>query len=501
LSSSSRPPALLVLDEGTSSCRAALYRDGVRVAQSKRAVDIVFPAPGRAEQDAKSLLEAAVAVLEDVAGAIHDAEPAVLGIANQRSTVVLWDRETGRPCGPALSWRDSRARDEADQLGAAVPDLASRTGLPASAHYGAPKIAWALRHWPEAAAAASARRLCVGPVSTWLAWKLSGGQSFAVDPTNAQRMLLLDLRRLDWDDKLVRASGVPPSALPQVLPTDGVFGEAHVGRHRIPIRAMLGDQQAVLLGLHSAGMPGGSADDGPDSGRAETVAVQLGTGGFVLKDVGSDIVAAAGLLSGIARADANKARRYLVEGTVNSAGSALDRLRDLGLLQDGDDIDRLCESATAPAIVVPAWAGLGAPWWSSGARAAFMGWDESTTRADIVAGTVRGVAFLVADILDFMSAAELRTTRLELSGTVSRQRAMAQAIADATARPVRVRDNPEATLEGLAHALAEASGGVAPRLSLEAGESFEPRRGLEAERAAFAEARSAAMRLGRPRQT
>jgi glycerol kinase len=298
-------------------------------------------------------------------------------------------------------------------------------------------------------------------------------------------MLLLDLRRLEWDESLVEAAGLRREALPQVLPTDGAFGEVLVDGRRVSVRAMLGDQQAVLAGLAAQ--------------REGDVAVQLGTGGFVLRDTGAECVAVTGLLSGLARADVNKPRGYLVEGTVNSAGSALDRLKDIGLLADvnadAGGIDALCESATAPVTVVPAWAGLGAPWWSSDARASIMGWDESTTRADIVAGTVRGIAFLVADIVDAMERGGLKVERLLLSGTVSKFASMAQALADATGRELTVRDDPEATIHGLAAALATATDAVGPAVQA-IGDAVivRPRADLSAARRAFDEARAAALK-------
>lgn len=475
--------SLIAVDQGTSVTRAALYRDGHLVAQARRPTALHFPAPGRAEQDPRELLEAASDVIAETCAALRPGERAALGIANQRSTVVLWDAESGKPFGPAISWRDSRAHAESDALASRVRDLPQRTGLPATPHYGAPKIAWAMQHWPEARAAAARGSLRVGPVSTWLCWTLSGGECFAVDPTNAQRMLLLDLRRLEWDAALLRAAGIPASALPQIRPTDGAFGSARCGGHALPVLAMLGDQQAALAGMGAL----------PE----ERALVQLGTGGFVLKSTGSSPILASGLLAGIARADTNRERRYLLEGPVNSAGSALDRLRDLGILREGDDLDAIVSSSAAPAVVVPAWAGLASPWWMPGARAALMGWDESTTRADIVAGTIRGIAFLIADILDFMTAAGVRVTGLELAGSLSAVPCVAQAVCDATGLPGTVRLNPEATLEGIASVLAEATGAVPPLLSLEQGRSVTPKADLSAARAQFAAARQSVIRLAR----
>lgn len=479
-------PTLVALDLGTSVARAAVWRAGEQVAEARRPLSLHFPSPGRAEQDPRELAEASSQVLAEACGILRPGERAILGIANQRSTIVLWDAETGRPFGPALSWRDSRASDDAGEISARVRDVAERTGLPATPHYGAPKIRWALRHWPEARKAAQAGRLRVGPVSTWICFHLSRGDAFAVDPTNAQRLLLMSLGRLEWDADLLRATGVPASALPQIRPTDGAFGTVRAGRTSLPVMAMMGDQQAALAGLGATG--------------AETALVQLGTGGFVMRDTGSEARFTPGLLAGLARADANRPRRYLVEGPVSSAGSALDRLRDLGILRADDDLDALVASSRHPAIVVPAWAGLAAPWWTAGARAALMGWDESTTRADIVAGTVRGIAFLVADILDFMTASGLRVRSLQLSGPLARVPSVAQAIADACGLPGIVRVEQETTLAGIATVLAEATGAIPPRLPSGEPRRVEPRpeaREIAAARAAFATARAAAIRLAR----
>ena len=473
--------SLVVLDLGTSTVRAALFREGRLSAHARRSVDIAFPRPGHAEQDPRELWDAAREVLEETCSALSEGEPAALGITNQRSTVVAWDAESDRPFGPALSWRDSRATAQAEALAAAVPDLSRRTGLPPSPHYGAPKLAWMLAHWPAAKAAAAEGRLRVGPLSTWITWRLSRGAAFTIDPTNAQRMLLLDLARLEWDRELLAAAGLHEAALPKVLPTDGHFGDAHVAGRVLPIRTILGDQQAALLGLAAGASTAGGAG------------VQLGTGGFVLKDVGSECRHVPGLLAGLARADANKPRRYLVEGTVNAAGSALDRLKDLGVLREGEDIDVLCGAASAPVTVVPAWGGLGAPWWNPRARASIAGLAESSTRADVVLGTVHGIAFLIADVIDAMAAAGLEVGSLELSGPVSRIACVARSIADATQRTLHVRTNPEASLEGIAVALAEACESVAPRLSVEVGRRFEPSQDLSGERTAFARARDAAL--------
>jgi len=475
-------PALLVLDQGTSVSRAMLFREGRIVAQARREVALSFPLPGHAEQDASELHASALDVLEQAAAALLPGEEVALGIATQRSTVILWDAETGRPFGPALTWRDTRAQHEARSIESAVPSVAHRTGLPAFPFYGAPKIAWALANWPAARHAAVTGALRVGSVATWLLWKLTLGESFTIDATQAQRLLLLDLETLEWDPQLISACELPPSALPQVLPTDGGFGQARIGGRTIPVRAMLGDQQAALLGL-------------PLDTRPAPTLVQLGTGGFVMRDTGSACRRIPGLLTSLARADTNRERRFLLEGPVNAAGSALDRMRDVGLLREDDDIDALCAQATAPPVMVPAWAGLAAPWQAPGARAALFGWSESTTRADILLACVRGIAFLVTDVVDAMSAAGERADRLELSGSLSKLSSVSQAIADAAARPVRVRTNPEATLEGLATALAEAVGGTPPTSSAREEALVMPRTDLSRERAAFAVARRAAIEL------
>lgn len=442
-----------------------------------------FPGPGRAEQDADELADVARTVLAEVLSAAEPGEHVVLGITNQRSTVVLWDGTTGEPFGPALSWRDTRAAAQARRLAAECPDVTRRTGLPASPHYGAPKVAWALEHWPDARRALEADRLRVGPVSTWLTWKLTGGESFSVDPTNAQRLLLMSLRDLAWDAALVGAAGLRDSALPSILPTDGVFGTARVEGHALSIAAALGDQQAALLG-HG------------DEALDETAAVHLGTGGFVLRGTGSRCVSVPGLLSGLLRADANAARTYLLEGTVNAVGSAFDRVRDMGLLHEDEDVDSACAVARRPVTFLPAWGGLGAPWWSASAPSGLLGWEESTTRADVIAGVVRGIAFLVADVIDALDAAETGVSALVLSGPVSEVDSLCRAVADATARPIHRRVNAEASLEGLARLLAESTGAEPPPLSVSRAATFAPEHDLRADRARFAALRELAIRRG-----
>lgn len=472
-------PAVLALDQGTTNARAALYRAGELVAAGRREVALELPGPGRAEQDPKELAAASLEVLEQACAGLEPGEPAVLGITNQRSTVVLWDAATGEPFGPALSWRDARAQEQAERIAAAVPDLAGRTGLPSSPHYGAPKLAWALESWPEARRAAEEDRLRIGPVATWLCWSLSEGASFVVDGTNAQRLQLLDLATLDWHAPLVEAAGLPTSALPTLLPNDGHFGDALIGGRRVPVRAMLGDQQAALLGLR------GDAAPEPVAG------VQLGTGGFVLRDTGDALHPVPGLLGGLARACANAPRRYLLEGPVNSAGSAFDRLRDLGLLGPDEGVDEACARSRRPLTVVPAWAGLAAPWWAAGAAAAASGWAESSSRSDFVAGTVQGLAFLLADVIDRLREHGVPVERLELSGPVAHVHALAQAIADACTLPALLRENPEASIEGIAALTAEAAGARPPRLSIAPTRSYRPENDLRTQRADFDSLRAA----------
>ena len=466
-------PAVLALDQGTTNARAALFRDGRLVAEVRREVSLRLPGPGLAEQDAAELARASREALELAAEHLAAGEAAVLGITNQRSTVVFWDSETGEPLGPALSWRDSRAGEEAKSLAAAVPDLAERTGLPSSPHYGAPKIAWALARLEPVRAAADAGRLRVGPVGSWLAWTLSDGEAFTVDATNAQRMHLLDLESLDWDEELLAATGLAREALPQLRPTDGHFGTARLSGRELPIRGMLGDQQAALLGLRGDAPPEAAAG------------VHLGTGGFVLRDTGDELRRIPGLLGGLARANANRPRRYLAEGPVNAAGSAFDRLRGLGLLGPDEGVDDACLRSTRPLTIVPAWAGLAAPWWEARATAAVSGWSESTGRSDFVSGTVQGIAFLVADVVDRLRENEVPVERLELSGPVAHVRTLAQTLADACGLPAELRENPEASLEGIAFLTARAAEAVTPQLSVASARSYEPTNDLSAEREAF----------------
>lgn len=452
--------AVVALDQGSSSSRAIAFDLKGRVlASARRPLKTFYPGPGRIEHDPADLLRGARAALAEVRRRLGR-PPLAIGLAAQRSTIVLWDRRDGRPVGRALSWQDGRAAEIAESLADKRFAAYEKTGLVLTPYYSAAKIAWVLRGSREARKLADAGRLAVGPVSTFLIWHLTRGEVFAADPTMAQRTLLFNLATLDWDEELLRWFDIPREILPEIRPSLGDWGRAD----GVPITAGLGDQQAAVLGLGARG-------------RAEA-ALNLGTGAFFLLNVGEQPRRVPGLLSSVAFQRAAGRSAYLLEGTVHAAGTSLDWLREgLGLLGGAEEADKLCRASTHRVLSLNAIGGLGAPRWDYQSPAAFVGLTSRTRRADVVRGVVEGIAFLVGDIARTMTAAGIEIGSVRASGGLSRLDALLSFQADLLQLPVARCAEAEATALGAAALAAEGAGLAAlesfPRAKVE--RTFKPR--------------------------
>ncbi|MEK7657272.1 MAG: FGGY family carbohydrate kinase, partial [Elusimicrobiota bacterium] len=374
------------------------------------------------------------------------ASVAALGITAQRSTIVLWDSKTGKPCAPALSWQDGRAAPLVAPLLDRQRFVHERTGLYLTPYYSAPKIRWLLENAPQVRDLAGSGRLRVGPISTYLLWRLTGGEVFAVDPTMAQRMLLLDIRSMAWDEELIALFGIPRESLPAILPTVGRWGTVVRGGRRIPVYACVGDQQSAAVGQ-------GAQDTGEG-------VLNYGTGAFFLLHTGERAHRVPGLLTSVALTRESRAPTFFLEGTVHAAGTTYDWLREnLGILKDSKQADALCSASKAASKdtlwALPALGGLGAPRWDYTAPTVLFGLTPRTRRADIVRAMTEGLAFLVADIAAAAEAAGLRASSLKASGGLARMDYLLQFQADLLRRPiVRLRES-EATAFGAATLAAE----------------------------------------------
>jgi glycerol kinase len=429
---------LMGWDQGSTNSKAVLVdRKGRIIRQAVVPLKTLRPRPGRVEHNPDNILHSQLAagrkVLHDI-GKNHSV--AALGIANQRSTILLWDRTTGRSLGPAISWQDLRAAELTRSWSDHRDLIRSKTGLMLTPYYSALKLRWLLDHVKGLRARAEQGRVLCGTVNTYLIWHLTRGGVHATDPTNAARMLLMNLHTLSWDEELLSLFDIPSPMLPRIDSTTADYGSARFDGRDIPIKASIGDQQAGLLG--QGGVHRGDA------------VLNYGTGGFLLVHAGSQPVRIPGLLSSLAWATPNQTA-YVVEGTVNAVGTVFERLQDFGWIRSAGEIDRIIQSSRERVYLVPALAGLGAPHWLAGARMTIFGLGPATEKADLVRAAVEGVAFLVKDIVEVIRRdGTIRIQKLTAGGGGSRIGSLIQSQSDLLGLPILRSDRSEATVLGAA---------------------------------------------------
>jgi glycerol kinase len=392
---------VLALDQGTSGSTALVADpEGRVVARGYAELPQYYPRPGWVEHEPEEIWATVVrAASQALAQArVSGPEIAAVGITNQRETALVWERSTGAPIHRAIVWQCRRTAELCDRLKAdgAEPVVRERTGLVLDAYFSGTKIRWLLDHVPGARARAERGELAFGTVDSWLLWKLTGGAVHATDVSNASRTLCLNLHAVDWDDEMLRLLGVPRAVLPRVMPSAGVFGEtADLGwlPRGVPVAGIAGDQQAALFGQACYAV--GSAKN------------TYGTGCFVLLNTGTTPVTSRhGLLTTIAWRIGD-ATTYALEGSVFIAGAALQWLRDgLGVLKTAADSQAMAESVadTGGVYFVPAFVGLGAPYWDMYARGTIVGLTRGTTSAHLVRAALESIAYQSRDVLEAMAA-------------------------------------------------------------------------------------------------
>jgi glycerol kinase len=440
---------ILALDQGTTSSRAIAFgRDGRPVASEQEPFEQRFPAPGHVTHDPEAIwssqLDVAQRVVREVGGADRIA---AIGVTNQRETTIIWDRATGAAISDAIVWQSRITAPACERLRALghEPLFRARTGLPLDAYFSGPKVAHILDAVPGARARAESGELAFGTVDTFLLWRLTGGAVHATDVSNASRTLLFDIHRLDWDDKLLDLVAVPRAVLPEIRSTSGVFGETTpelLGRP-IPIAALAGDQQAATFGQACF-----------EPGQAKNT---YGTGAFLLLNTGeAPRESAHGLLSTVGwqlRRDGPVT--YALEGAVFSAGSAVQWLRDgLGIIETAAEVEALAASVqdTAGVYLVPAFTGLGGPYWDPHARGTIVGITRGTGRAEIARATLESIAFQVADVLEAMAADAGEGLRaLRVDGGAAANDLLLQLQADLLGVPVERPVVAETTAVGAAY--------------------------------------------------
>ncbi len=421
---------VLAIDQGTSGTKAVVVDDGVVVASADEVVRPAYLDGGRVEQEPRALLDSVLSAgrrAVEQAGGRLDA----VALANQGETVLAWDRSTGAPLTTALVWQDSRALGLCDDLAEHRDRVAELSGLVLDPYFSAPKMAWVRRHLT--------RDGVVTTTDSWLLHALTG--ELVTDVTTASRSLVLDLDDVAWSPELLDVFGLGDEELPQLVACDEVVGTTSAFGGDVPVVGLLVDQQAALL-----------AQDCRAAGETKCT---YGTGAFLLASTGSH---APRSRSGLTTSVASRLRgstAYCLDGQVYTAASAVRWLVDLGLLDRPDSVDAAADGAGDALLFVPALAGLAAPWWRSDATATFVGLTLATSRADVVAAVLRGVAATVVDLLDVVaSGLGSPVTRLRVDGGLTRSRFLMQAQADLAQVPVDVYPYADATALGAASAAA-----------------------------------------------
>ncbi|HLI29623.1 MAG TPA: glycerol kinase GlpK, partial [Terriglobia bacterium] len=389
---------ILALDQGTTSSRAVMFdRAGDVVSFANREFTQYYPQPAWVEHDAEEIWQTQISVAEEALSAAQATpkDVAAIGITNQRETVLIWDRETSRPLHRAIVWQCRRTAPDCDRIRQEGFDrvLRERTGLVADAYFSATKIAWLLEHIPQARKRAERGEICCGTIDSWLIWKLTGGRVHVTDASNASRTLLFNLRTLDWDDEILHYFRIPRQLLPMVAPSSGVLGETALfrGRKAVPIAGVAGDQQASLFGQRCIA-----------SGATKNT---YGTGCFLLMNTGNRArKSEMGLLSTVAW-QRNSKVTYALEGSIFVAGAAVQWLRDeLRIVGTAAETEAMARSvADAGGIyLVPAFVGLGAPYWDAYARGAILGLTRGSNCNHIVRAALESMAYQTRDVLDCM---------------------------------------------------------------------------------------------------
>ncbi|MFT4656004.1 MAG: glycerol kinase [Ilumatobacter sp.] len=467
----SKADCVIAIDAGTTGVRTrAVFSDDSPTVASYCEFTQHYPQPGWVEHDANEIWAGVVATLTDVVDQVGRDRIAAIGITNQRETVMAWNGSTGQPYGTAIVWQDRRTANRCDELEAAghLPMVRERTGLVLDPYFSGTKFAWLLQNRDIPVD----DELRLGTIDAWLIWNLTGGEVFATDVTNASRTMLCDIRSRTWDPELCELLGVPIQTLPNIVPSSGRIGitsDANGAPAGIPISGVAGDQQAALFGQACV-----------EPGMAKNT---YGTGSFVLLNVGEDCPPPTeGMLTTVAWTLADGTTHYALEGAIFVTGAAIQWLRDgLNIIDDAAETGPLAASVpdTGGVYVVPAFAGLGSPYWDPYARGTIVGMTRGTGRAEITRATVESMAYQVRDVIDAMVAASgTPIVDLRVDGGASVMDLLCQLQADQLGVTVQRPVDQETTalgaafLAGLAEGVWESTDDITAAWKLDA--QFEP---------------------------
>ena len=442
------PKYIMALDSGTTSNRCILFNEAGEVCSvAQKEFTQIFPQPGWVEHDADEIfatqLEVAKQALSNIGATAADI--AAIGITNQRETTIVWNKHTGRPVYNAIVWQCRRTAPYCDALMDAglVDTIRNRTGLVIDPYFSGTKIRWILENIPGAREQAEQGQLLFGTVETWLIWKLTGGKVHVTDYSNASRTMLFNIHSLTWDETILKGLEIPASMLPQAVPSSGIYGHtaAQFFGAPIPIAGAAGDQQAALFG-QACFSPGDSK-------------VTYGTGAFLLMNTGETPISSQnGLVTTIAWG-LNGKICYALEGSIFVAGAAIQWLRDeLRFIESAADSEYMAQKVTDTngCYVVPAFTGMGAPYWDAYARGAIVGLTRGVNKYHIIRATLDSIAYQTNDVLTAMEAdSGIRLSALKVDGGASANNYLAQTQADISGAPVLRPRCVETTALGAAY--------------------------------------------------
>ncbi|MFD1428870.1 glycerol kinase GlpK [Lacticaseibacillus mingshuiensis] len=437
---------IMAIDEGTTSTRALIVdHEGKTVADAQREFPQYFPQPGWVEHNANEIWNAVLSTIANafIGSGIQPKQIVGIGITNQRETTVIWDKETGLPIYNAIVWQSRQTGEIADQLrkDGHGDMIHEKTGLLIDPYFSATKIRWILDRVPGAQERAEKGELLFGTIDTWLSWKLSGGAIHVTDYTNASRTMLYNIHTLEWDDEILSLLNIPKKMLPEVRGNSEVYGETlpyHFYGSSVPIAGMAGDQQAALFG-QLALQPG-------------MVKNTYGTGSFIVMNTGETPTMSANNLLTTIGYSINGRVTYALEGSVFVAGSAIQWLRDsMGLVHTSPESEDAAKASTShdEVYVVPAFTGLGAPYWDPDARGAVFGLTRGTTRDDFIKATLQALAYQTRDVVDTMEKdTGIAIPALRVDGGAANNDYLMQFQADLLNTPIDRAANLETTAMG-----------------------------------------------------
>ncbi|EOH92973.1 glycerol kinase [Enterococcus haemoperoxidus ATCC BAA-382] len=440
---------ILSIDQGTTSSRAILFNhDGQEIAKAQKEFTQYFPNPGWVEHDANEIWNSVQSVIADVLieSKLKPNQIKAIGITNQRETTVVWDKDTGEPIHRAIVWQSKQTNELANELKEKGYQefIQKRTGLIVDSYFSATKVKWLLENVKGAKEKAQSGQLLFGTIDTWLLWKLTGGKVHKTDYTNASRTMLFNIHSLDWDQEILAILAIPKSMLPEVCSNSEVYGyteDYHFYGENIPIAAMAGDQQAALFGQAAF-----------EKGMVKNT---YGTGAFIVMNTGEQaILSENGLLTTIGYGINGKVN-YALEGSIFVAGSAVQWLRDgLKLIEESGESEVLASQVpdSDGVYVVPAFTGLGAPYWDQEARGSVFGLTRGTTKEHLIRATLESIAYQTADVIKTMeNDSKIAIKLLRADGGASKNKLLMQFQADIINKPFEAADFSETTALGVAY--------------------------------------------------